>query len=198
MDEPDFHVDGENNAKPHRIEARRLDDGVENRRSHQDDRRRRNEKAADEQEHVDHRHQDPAVDVHLRDALRQRLREVERGEHVAEQDGGGDDHQDHHRLAGRVAQNRPPLFRPPHPVDQQREHDAQRRPDPGGFRRRRHAAIEDIHDADDDGEERRDFGNRSEFLLPGVAEIGGMRAEASLPDDEQRPEHEQAGEHQPR
>ena len=86
----------------------------------------------------------------------------------------------------------------PKPVDQDRQDQAQRGADAGRFRRRRHAAVERIHHAEDDQQERRDLRDRLEFFLPRIAEVDGMRAEAALPDDEDRPQHEQAGQHQSR
>lgn len=80
MDQADLHVDGEDHAEPHRVEAGALDDGLKDRGGHQDDRRRRNEKAADQQEDVDHPHQYPAVDVHVGDPLR----EQEPGQRISE------------------------------------------------------------------------------------------------------------------
>ena len=77
---------------------------------HQDDGGRRDEEAAHQQEEVDQPHQHPAIEVRVGDRLRQRLGEIERGEHVAEQHGGGDDRQDHHRLAHGVAQDRATIW----------------------------------------------------------------------------------------
>ena len=86
----------------------------------------------------------------------------------------------------------------PKPVDQDRQNEAERGADAGRLRRRRHAAIERVHDAENDEQERRDLRDRLEFFLPGIAKIDRMRAEAALPDDEDRPQHEQAGQHQAR
>ena len=132
------------------------------------------------------------------DGLRQGLGEIERRQHVAEQHGSGDDHQNHAGLARGVAQNDPPFLHRPHAVDDDGENDAERCADAGCFRRRRHAAIEHVHHADDDGDERRDLRDRLEFFLPAVAEIYGVGTEAALPDDEYRPQHEKAGQHQAR
>src|SRR5207244_10590880 len=46
-----------------------------------------------------------------------------------------------------------------------------------------------------DREKRRDLRDRLELFLPAVAEIDRVRPESALPDDEQRPQHEKAGEH---
>ena len=83
----------------------------------------------------------------------------------------------------------------PQPVDQDRQDQAQRGADAGRFRRRGDAAVEHVHHADDDGEERRDLRDRAEFFLPGVAEVRRVRAEAAAPDREHRPQHEQPGQH---
>ena len=90
------------------------------------------------------------------------------------------------------------LSRRPHAVDDDGHQHAERRADAGRLRRRRDAAVEHVHHADDDHDERRDLRDRLEFLLPDIAEVDGVRAEAALPDDEHRPQHEQAGEHQAR
>ena len=79
------------------------------------------------------------------------------------------------------------------------QHDAQRRADARRFRRRRDAAVEHVHDADDDQRgTARSSGSTRIFRFQRVAEIRRVRAEAALPDDEQRPQHEQAGQHQAR
>ena len=113
MNEADLHVDGEDDAEPHRVEARRGDDRQQNWRSHQDDRGRRNKEAADQKKNVDEEHQQPFVGVQIRDALGQRLGQIKRSEHVTEQHGCGDDGEDHHRFPHRIAQDRPQLFGPP-------------------------------------------------------------------------------------
>src|SRR5690606_5001111 len=54
-------------------------------------------------------------------------------------------------------------------------------------------AVECVHHADDDQQERGDLGDRLEFLPPRIAEVGGVRTEAALPQDEDRPQDEQPG-----
>ena len=100
--------------------------GYRNRGGHEDDCCWWNKEPADEQEHVDHSHEKPAIDLHVGNGLGKPLREVERSQHVAEQHGGGNDRQDHHRLSCRVAQDGPPPVRGPHAVDQHREQHAYR------------------------------------------------------------------------
>ena len=136
--------------------------------------------------------------MHVGDALRQRLRQVQRRQHVAEQYGGRDDGEDHHGLAQRVAQDVPDLLGLVEPVDQDGEDQAERGADAGGFRRRGDPAVEHVHHAGDDEEERRDLRHRLELFLPGIAEALGVRLETLAPDRKDRPDHEKAGEQQSR
>ena len=136
--------------------------------------------------------------MHLGDTLRERLSEIKRREHVAEQDGGGDDHQDHYRLPSGVAQDRPPLHRPPHPVDDHRQDHAERRADTCGLGGSCDSSVEHIHHADHDGEEGRNFRDGLKLLGPRITEVRRVGTKPALPYDEQRPQHEQPGEHESR
>ena len=124
VDQPDLHVDGQDHAEPDRIEAGGRKNRVQDRCRHQDDGRRWNEEAANEQKNIDEEHQHPSVDVHVGDRQRQCLGQIKRGQHVAEQHGRRDDRQDHHRLAGGIAQDQPPFLRRPHAIDEDSEQDA--------------------------------------------------------------------------
>src|SRR6266545_111753 len=198
MDQPDFHVNGQNHSEPHRIEAGSRDDRQQDRARHQDDRGGRNEKPAHQKEDVDEEHQHPLVRVQVGDTLRQRLREIERREHVTEQHGGGDDGQDHYRFPHRVAQDVPDLLRSPKPVDQDRHDHAEGGADARRLRGSRHASVKRIHHAADDQQEWHYLRDRDKLLLPGIAKTLWVGTEAFSPDGKDRPDDEHAGQHQAR
>src|SRR5262249_60438205 len=65
-------------------------------------------------------------------------------------------------------------------------------------RRAPRAAVEWVDAVDDDEARWRHLWNGLEFLLPCVPDSRRVRAKAALPDDEQRPQDEQTGEHEAR
>src|SRR4029079_8716930 len=100
-----------------------------------------------------------------------------------------------HRLAHRVAEDVPDLFRLPKSVNQNSKEHAQCGANARRFRWRSDAAIERVHHAAYDEKKWCDLRDGLEFLFPRIAEIDGVRAESTLPNDEQCPQYEQAGQH---
>src|SRR5262249_43041640 len=68
----------------------------------------------------------------------------------------------------------------------------------GGFGWSRNAAVERVHDANDNEEERKDLRDRLEFFFPRITKIDRMRTKPALPDYEQGPQYKEAGEHEAR
>jgi len=132
------------------------------------------------------------------DRLGHRLGHEQVGEGVAEQCRGADDHQDHHALAHRVGDDLPHVPRLPHAVDHRDQQQAEHRADAGRLRRRGHAAVEHVEDADDDRQERQHLGQDREALAPAdQAPHLGQRVAVAVGGVE-RPCHEQRGEQQAR
>src|SRR5690606_32695635 len=197
-DQAEFHVDRQDDAEPDRVEAGGFDHRHQDRRGHQDDRGGRQEAASHEQHDVDCQHDDPAIDLHRGDRLRDGLGDQQRGHHVAEKDRGADDQQQHPRFAQAVPDDRPQVGGLTDTVDDDHQREAERGAHAGGFRRRGDAAVERIDDPEDDHQERQYARHELQLLAQRVDAAGIDELRAPLPADEQGPQDEKADQEQTR